>query len=95
MRITELPARTCNELAKMDIEYFKVLPAVLHVIEPQSFLHAAVIAHPKLVRAACEVASDDVTAKSSQPAMLEKVIRVAAMYTLGTNDPDEFGGGVL
>jgi hypothetical protein len=54
MHINELPALTCNVLARTQPEYLEYLPAVLSEIERESLLGAVVIAYPDFIRTALE-----------------------------------------
>lgn len=54
MRISELSARSCNELALMPTEDLTHLPAVLACIERESFLGAVSAAYPQFIRCALE-----------------------------------------
>ncbi len=81
MKITELPARTCNVLAVTDPEYLEQLPAVLSVIERESFLGAVVVAYPDFVRTALEYLSG--YNKHGGVSVQQQLYRIAAGYLTG------------
>ena len=86
MKFLDLPARTCNELAKASVEELEHLPAILSVIEPESLLGAVVVAHPEFLRCACECI--DVPDYEGLN-LWQQLMHIAAMYITGDNDPEE------
>ncbi len=87
MKFLDLPARTCNELAKMPVEELERLPEVLSVIEKESLLEAVIISCPEFLRCALECL--DMTIDMAAKPVKQQVFEVAAMYILGDNDPEE------
>ncbi len=85
MKFLDLPARTCNELAQLPVSDLEHLPAILSVIEQESLLGAVVVAHPEFLRCACECI--DVPDHEGLN-LWQQMMRIAAMYITGDNDPD-------
>lgn len=84
MKVSELPARTCNVLARTQPDYLEYLPAVLSEIERESLLGAVVVVYPDFIRTALEC----IDVEDHEGLNLrQQLLHLAASYITGRYEP--------